>query len=176
MQNSPVTWAFAEAVLQAIRDAEYTGSARPSQERYRVIGNGGSAAIAIHLCADLVKQGYEAFSLTDIGTFSALANDEKYKNVYAAQLKTFSGTLIAISSSGQSRNIIRAAQQVMENGGYVLTLSGFRPDNPLRIVGHRNIWVPSSNYGVVEIAHLTILHSLINSGMPGQQEQADQGT
>jgi D-sedoheptulose 7-phosphate isomerase len=163
--SSSTSVKFADAVRGVVARAEYTGTYRPVTNHYRIIGNGGSAAIAIHICADLVKQGNEAFSLTDIGTFSALANDEKYKNVYAMQLKDFAGTLIAISSSGQSKNIIRAAQQVVANEGYVLTLTGFKPDNPLRQIGHRNIWVPSSNYGIVEIAHLTILHSLVNPGV-----------
>jgi D-sedoheptulose 7-phosphate isomerase len=43
----------------------------------------------------------------------------------------------------------------------VITLSGFTADNPLREMGQVNFWINSSDYGIVEISHLSILHSMI---------------
>ena len=68
--------------------------------------------------------------------------------------------LIAISSSGQSANIRNAAAEMRKLGGKVLTLSGFKGDNPLRALGHINFWVASTDYGMVEIGHQFMLHNL----------------
>lgn len=55
------------------------------------------------------------------------------------------------------RNAVVAAQIA---GAYVLTLSGFASDNPLRAMGDRNFWLNSDDYGFVEIGHQFILHNL----------------
>ena len=68
--------------------------------------------------------------------------------------------LIAISSSGQSRNIVNAVAVAKKNGATVITLSGFQDNNPLRQIGHYNLWLNSKDYGQVEIGHAFILHYL----------------
>jgi D-sedoheptulose 7-phosphate isomerase len=68
--------------------------------------------------------------------------------------------VVAISSSGKSLNIVQAAYAAREAGARLITLSGFDAMNPLRQLGEHNYYVPSFNYGIVEIAHLAILHSL----------------
>jgi D-sedoheptulose 7-phosphate isomerase len=78
--------------------------------------------------------------------------------------------LIAISSSGQSANIRNAAAEMRRLGGKVVTLSGFKGDNPLRALGDFNIWLDSTDYGMVEIGHQFVLHNLadrIRLGMQG---------
>ena len=72
--------------------------------------------------------------------------------------------LICISSSGESQNIIEAAAFAQSRGAFVATFTGFEWNNPLRMIGDVNYWVPSSNYGVVECAHLVLLHSIVNPG------------
>jgi D-sedoheptulose 7-phosphate isomerase len=153
-------------VTQAIRDAQSDGH-WTARGRIYLIGNGGSAAIASHICTDLLKRGHSAFTLTDPAVLTCFSNDYSYAEAYEAQLErhwTQSGTLVAISSSGKSDNIVNAAHYAKKARMTVVTLSGFKPDNPLRSIGDVNYWVPSDNYGVVEIAHLTILHSLVNPG------------
>ena len=61
--------------------------------------------------------------------------------------------LIAISSSGRSPNILAAVGAARARGCTVVTLSGFRPDNPLRALGDWNFHVPSEAYGPVEMVH-----------------------
>jgi D-sedoheptulose 7-phosphate isomerase len=73
-------------------------------------------------------------------------------------------TLIAVSSTGRSHNICVAAQRARDAGAYVMTFTGFDPDNPLRKLGQTNYWVPSANYGIVECAHMILLHSIVNPG------------
>jgi len=131
-----------------------------------LVGNGGSAAICSHIATDLLKRGTAAILLTDPAVLTAFSNDYGYNHAYAYQLHRHAtrGTLIAISSSGESQNINNAALYAANSGFHVITLTGFHANNPLRSKGHLNYWVPSHNYGVVEIAHLTLLHSFINPG------------
>jgi len=138
--------------------------ARSNRASVYVIGNGGSAAVAAHLVNDLVKVGrVRAFTLHDSSLLTCLANDYGYENAYAqalAQMALPGDVLIAISSSGRSMNIRNAAAQLWGKGGTVITLSGFAADNPLRTLGDLNVWVDSTDYGMVEVGHQFILHHL----------------
>ena len=57
-------------------------------------------------------------------------------------------------------NIHRAVEEVRSIGSNVVTLSGFSPSNPLRMMGDINIWLDADHYGVVEVAHLFLLHHM----------------
>ena len=64
----------------------------------------------------------------------------------------------AVSSSGRSENILRAAQAARGNGCGVITLTGFAPDNPSRRLGDLNFYVNSLEYGFVDTAHAALTH------------------
>ncbi|MNY46345.1 Phosphoheptose isomerase [compost metagenome] len=68
---------------------------------------------------------------------------------------------MAISSSGQSANILAGARVAALRGCRVITLSAFAPDNPLRRLGEWNFYVPTQAYGFAEIAHLSISHCIL---------------
>ena len=129
-----------------------------------VIGNGGSASIASHAVIDFVHVAkLQAFTLHDSALLTCMANDYGYENAFArilSQVIKPGDALIAISSSGNSENIRNASVQVSENGGMVITLSGFAHDNPLRSMGDLNIWLDASDYGLVEIGHQFVLHNI----------------
>lgn len=133
------------------------------------VGNGGSAGISQHLAVDYWKNGkMRAQSFNDPSLLTCIGNDLGYENVFAAPLEMFldSGDMvICISSSGQSENILRAAKVGREKGAYIVTLSGFNEDNPLRKLGDINFYVPSYSYGMVEIAHEFILHGILDAKM-----------
>lgn len=130
------------------------------------VGNGGSAAIASHQAIDYWKNGgLKALAFNDPALLTCLANDYGYPSVFAAPIQMFADTgdvVMAISSSGRSPNILNAVRAARERLCTVVTLSGFSPANELRILGDLNFYVPSSTYGLVEIAHLTILHSVLD--------------
>ncbi len=133
-----------------------------------LVGNGGSASACGHIAVDMVKRGHHAVALTDPYVMSMFANDEGWENVFSKQLRRHAGgndILVAISSSGESRNILSAAYVADQLSMRIITLSGFAPDNPLRTMGDVNYYVPSKNYGIVEITHLAILHSIVNPGV-----------
>ncbi len=129
-----------------------------------IIGNGGSAGVASHAVVDFVNVAkINAFTLHDSSLLTCMANDYGYENAFAKLVAQFAkpgDALIAISSSGKSKNICNAALQAKAQGATVITLSGFSAQNPLRTIGDHNIWLNSENYGHVEIGHQFILHNL----------------
>jgi D-sedoheptulose 7-phosphate isomerase len=126
------------------------------------VGNGASASMASHFAADMAKNAHirtEVFS--DLSLITAIANDMGYEEVFAEPLRrrmAEGDMLVAISSSGGSPNVLKAAQVARELGGSVVTLSAFKPDNPLRGMGQINLYVPARTYGMAESCHSTILH------------------
>lgn len=146
------------AVMQILAQA------RDSRGCVYIIGNGGSAGVASHAVIDFVNVAkLRAFTLHDPALLTCMANDYGYENAFArmlAQMAKPGDALIAISSSGNSMNIRNAAIQMKNNGGAVITLSGFSGDNPLRLLGDINIWIDSRDYGFVEIGHQFILHNM----------------
>ena len=127
-----------------------------------IIGNGGSASIASHAVVDFVNAvKVRALSLQNQSVLTCLSNDYGYDDVYATQLEIFFNEhdlLIAISSSGNSDNIVNAAKIAKDKGGTVVTLSGFSANNPLRLIGDLNYWINCNDYGGVEVAHQLLMH------------------
>ncbi len=130
------------------------------------IGNGGSAAIASHMAADYMKNGdFPTFSFTEGPLVTCITNDLGYANSFWLPIDAhgmLGDVLFAISSSGRSENILCAANAARGKKMNIISLTGFAPDNPLRGKGQINFYVPSSHYGTVEIAHLAILHSILD--------------
>ncbi|WP_421999462.1 SIS domain-containing protein [Reyranella sp.] len=132
-------------------------------------GNGGSAGIASHMATDYSKNGgLRAWAMNDGSMLTCLANDYGYEHVFAKQIE-FHGRqgdmLVAISSSGRSPNILGAVTAARRLGCTVLTLSGFKPDNPLRRTGDMNVFLDSGAYGYVEIGHLALCHAILDYSM-----------
>lgn len=143
-------------------------SFRTAHERgYKIIlvGNGGSSAICSHIAIDLSKNmGIRAISLNDFPTLTCLSNDYGYDQVFAKQIEYHAkpdDVLVCISTGGKSPNILNAALSFANIGGkQIFTFTGMKPDNQLRTMGRVNFYSPSNDFGIVEISHLTLLHSL----------------
>lgn len=137
-------------------------------------GNGGSAGIASHMATDYSKNGnLRSWAMNDGSMLTCLGNDYGYEHVFSKQIEFHGRTgdfLIAISSSGQSANILNAVKAAREIGCQVLTLSGFKPDNPLRSVGDLNIYLDSTEYGFVEVGHLVFTHAALDIAMQRLKE------
>ena len=131
------------------------------------VGNGGSASHCSHMSVDFWKNGgLRAAAFNDTSLLTCLGNDYGYRHVFERSLRTFArpgDALIAISSSGRSENILRAAAEARRRGVGVLTFTGFRPDNPLRRKGDLNFYVDSGDYGPVEIVHLALIHCILDA-------------
>lgn len=128
------------------------------------IGNGGNAAIASHMAIDFWKNAaIPAMAFTDNSLLTCISNDFGYENVFAKPIEFFAGkddVLFAVSSSGRSINILKAVKTMARKKGKVITLSGFKKNNPLSSKGICNFYVPSCEYGLVEVIHQYICHCI----------------
>ncbi|MEO8419927.1 MAG: SIS domain-containing protein [Hyphomicrobium sp.] len=146
--------------------AETARSTHAKGNKVILIGNGGSAAIASHHAIEFLKNGgIRALALNDPAALTCLSNDLGYANVFSEQLKIQGvpgDMLIAISSSGQSVNILKAAEVARSHGMKIATFSGFQPDNLLRGRGDANFYVNSNQYGFVEVAHHALIQAILD--------------
>ena len=137
-----------------------------SNRKVLFCGNGGSAGICSHMATDFFKNGgIRALALNDSSALTCLSNDYGYEYVFSKQVEMIADrgdVLIAISSSGRSQNILNAVAAAREKECYVITLSGFKDDNPLRRSGDVNVHVSALDYGFVESAHLAIITGMID--------------
>lgn len=144
---------------QATLDSAYKliREARSNKKKVLIIGNGGSNALSSHLAVDLIKVGgVTAMSFSDAAMLTCLSNDFGYNHWCEYVVATYASegdVLIAISSSGESENIILGVQKALSMGLEVITLSGFASENRLGSLGSVNLWASSSNYNFVETAH-----------------------
>ena len=133
-------------------------------------GNGGSAAIANHMQCDHLKGirtgtdlAPQVLSLsTNVEVLTAIANDIGYHEIFVYQLQSQArpgDVLIAVSSSGRSRNIVDALTWARDNGLRTIAITGFE-GGAARTVADVAIHVDCTNYGVVEDLHQAVMHAL----------------
>lgn len=137
-------------------------AAKDSGNKVMVIGNGGSAAIASHTQNDLCKAvGVQSLVFTETPLLTALSNDNGYETAYESQVDMWAAPgdiLFAISSSGNSENILRSVTKAKAKNCKIITLSGFSEDNALRKTGEINFYAPADTYGSVELIHSVLTH------------------
>ncbi len=145
---------------------QYVQSMRQARGKLLFVGNGGSAGICSHLAIDYSKNGHiPSMAFNDASAITCIGNDFGYEHVFAKQIEFHArqeDILIAISSSGNSANIVNAVKAARMVGCKVVTLSGFHPDNVLRRLGDINFYVSAKEYGVVEVSHLALGHALLD--------------
>ena len=130
-------------------------------------GNGGSAADAQHIAAELVgryelpRRAWPAIALTtDTSALTALSNDYGYEDVFARQVQVLAvngDLLIALSTSGTSANVIKAAKTAKELGCKVIALTG-DTGGSLASLCDIVVTVPSQRTSRIQEAHITIGH------------------
>ena len=137
--------------------------------RLLVAGNGGSAAQAQHLTAELVgrycadRPGFSAICLTaETSSLTAIANDYGFEEIFARQVRAHGrpgDVLLCLSTSGSSPNLIAAAVAGQAAGLTVWSLTGSAP-NRLIERSHDSIGVVASTTATVQEAHLVLVHLL----------------
>ena len=135
-------------------------------------GNGGSAGDAQHFSAELLNRfeierpGLPAVALTtDSSTLTAIANDYEYDQIFSKQilaLGTNRDVLLAISTSGNSSNIIKAVQAAHERNMLVLSLTGNKGGKLAKLLKGNDIEirVPSDRTARIQEIHLLVIHCL----------------
>ena len=133
-------------------------------------GNGGSSSIAEHFVCDAVKGSSTDADIQPImyslpsntALLTAVANDISYEQVFAFQLKKYAkggDILLAISSSGNSPNIIAAIKMAKSLGLQTISFVGFN-GGEAKTLSNYCIHVKVNNYGVVEDIHQSLMHIL----------------
>ena len=157
-----------DATLPSIEQSgQMICEALTSGKKILLCGNGGSAADAQHIAAELVgcyekqRRSWPAIALTtDTSALTAVSNDLGYEEVFARQvggLAQQGDVLVAISTSGKSKNVLRAAEKAREIGCKTIALTGVTAD-PLRSLCDVVVAVPSQRTSRVQEAHITIGH------------------
>lgn len=142
--------------------------ARINGRQIFIMGNGGSASTASHFVADLAKNtrrtgwpSFKVIGLTDnMAIFSAYANDEGYESVFAQQLANLvrpGDIVIAISASGNSKNVLRAIELAMRMKARTIGFTGF-DGGRLKNMVDLSVHVPSTCIEHVEDIHLMMEH------------------
>jgi D-sedoheptulose 7-phosphate isomerase len=140
-------------------------------------GNGGSAADAQHIAAELVgryelhRRAWPAIALTtDTSALTAISNDYGYEGVFARQVEALAcpgDILLALSTSGTSPNVIRAVETAQRLGCKTIALTG-GSGGPLASLCDLTVVVPSVRTSRIQEAHITIGHlwcELIEAGL-----------
>lgn len=140
-----------------------------NQGRILIAGNGGSAADAQHIAGELVSRfaferpGLPVLALTtDTSVLTAIGNDDGYEAIFSRQLQAHGrpgDVFIAYSTSGRSRNILRALESAKQNG---ISTVGFTGEN----AGDMREWcdylieIPSTETPKIQEGHLVVGHIL----------------
>jgi D-sedoheptulose 7-phosphate isomerase len=131
-----------------------------------IIGNGGSASIASHMAIDFSKNAkIKSVCFNDAALITCLSNDYGHDNWMLNAIKIYGepgDTLIAISSSGMSENILNASKFSCENNINVITFTGMNKNNKLNKIGQINFWVDSQAYNIIETSHQLLISSLVD--------------
>ena len=154
---------FIYKIAQAVIDTFDSGN------RVLVIGNGGSAADAQHFAAEMVVRYKEngiplpVIALTtDTSILTAIGNDFDFDQIFARQVEAISkrgDLLLALSTSGSSRNILRAVEVAKRLSLFTVGLTG-RDGGRLASLCHLAIKVPDITTSNIQVAHLAILHAV----------------
>jgi len=120
-------------------------------------GNGGSAALSSHVAVDFTKTTkIRATNFNEADLITCFANDYGYENWLSQALKSYAkknDLVILVSSSGQSKNMINAANFCKKQKISLITFTGFSKTNNLRKLGKINFWCDSKSYNKVEMTH-----------------------
>tara|TARA_B110000438_G_C15655584_1_gene581512 strand:+ start:432 stop:980 length:549 start_codon:yes stop_codon:yes gene_type:complete len=139
---------------------------KKNKKKIFIIGNGGSASIASHVSVDFAKAArIQSSTFNNSNLITCFANDYGYENWVTEAIKAYCSKddiFIFISSSGTSLNILNAAKYCKLKKFKVITLTGFKKNNPVSKLGNANFHVNSDKYNYIEMTHHIILLSLVD--------------
>jgi D-sedoheptulose 7-phosphate isomerase len=157
------------------RAAERMVQCLMSEGKIMACGNGGSAADAQHFTAELLNRfemdrpGLAAFALTtDASTVTSIANDFDFEQVFAKQVRALgqpADLLLAISTSGNSRNVIQAVQAAHDRQMGVIALTGRNGGMLAELLGPEDIHicVAHANTARIQEVHILCIHCMCDA-------------
>ncbi len=157
---------FAETIVPV---AESLANALKAGKKILIMGNGGSAADAQHIAAELVgrfkieRRGLAAIALTtDSSVLTAWSNDYAYETVFSRQVEALAqpGDIVwGISTSGNSTNVMRAFDAARAIGATTIGLLG-RSGGKLATMSDRSIIVPLEHTDQIQSGHQIVYHAI----------------
>jgi D-sedoheptulose 7-phosphate isomerase len=157
-EQAPAILRLAEQICDAFRDGH----------RLYACGNGGSACDAMHLVEELVarykreRPGLPAHHLMDPATLTCWSNDYEYASAFQRQVETMvrpGDVLIALSTSGNSPNVVQAVDAANQRGALTVGLTG-KDGGRMRESCRVSLIVPSDATERIQEGHITIIHLL----------------
>jgi D-sedoheptulose 7-phosphate isomerase len=131
-----------------------------------IIGNGGSASIASHMAVDFSKNAnIKTVCFNDASLITCLSNDFGHDNWMMNAIRIYGeqgDCVLAISSSGMSKNIINASNYSRNENLNLITFTGMDKQNSLKKIGNINFWVDSMAYNIIENTHQFLISSLVD--------------
>ena len=156
---------YSKNILEII---EIIKKLKNTNKKIIIYGNGGSASTASHFSTDLTKNaGIKCINFNESNLITCFANDYGFENFVSQALKEYStkgDTVILISVSGESKNLLNAADYCKRNKLKLITLTGKNKKNSLnkKNLNGKNIFINSKSYNIVEICHHIILLTIID--------------
>jgi D-sedoheptulose 7-phosphate isomerase len=161
--DDPALLATARTIAAAIINALRSGN------KILLIGNGGSAADAQHIAAEIIgrykqdRPAYAAIALTtDTSALTAIANDYGFEQVFARQVEGLGArgdVLLALSTSGRSSNILAALRTARERGLVTIGFTGSKGEALGALCDHLLV-SPSDDTPVIQQIHLSVAHGI----------------
>ena len=156
-----------EALLKVARLAS---SAIKAGKKIMLCGNGGSAADSQHVAAEFIgrfekeRKSMAAIALTtDTSALTAIGNDYGYEEVFSRQVEGLGQSgdlLIGISTSGNSKNVVKALGVAKENGISTVALVGDRPNGKMQTIADYVLVAPSANTARIQECHILMMHTI----------------
>ena len=131
---------------------------KKNKKKIIIFGNGGSAAISSHFSVDMTKNAnIRCINFNEPDLITCFSNDFGYDNWLSNSIKFYGDKgdiLIAISSSGKSKNIINGCTAAKKKKfSKIITLTGHNINNPVMKKGDINLWINSKAYNFIENIH-----------------------
>lgn len=167
-ESARVKHALREMAPDIVRVAGRVADAYRAGNRLYACGNGGSACDAMHLVEELVarykrdRPGLPAHHLLDAPTLTCWSNDYDFQTAFRRQVESMvreGDVLIAISTSGNSPNVLAAVEAARERGALVVGLTG-RDGGRMREACDEALVVPAQDTERIQEGHITLIHLL----------------
>ncbi|MDC1103682.1 SIS domain-containing protein [Nitrosopumilus sp.] len=178
-ENNKISKLIEESIIPILKCKEISNEikqvkdiiidALKNKNKIILFGNGGSAADSQHMAAEFIgrflvdRQSIPAISLTtDTSILTAVGNDFGFKNIFSRQCESLvskGDIIIAISTSGNSSNVINGIKTAKERGGIIISLTG-NNGGELNNISDKILKVPTEHIPHIQECHRVIIHIL----------------
>ena len=150
--------------------AKVASSTIKANKKIMLCGNGGSAADSQHIAAEFIgrfekeRKSMAAIALTtDTSALTAIGNDYGYEEVFSRQVEGLGQSgdlLIGISTSGNSKNVVKALEVAKKKGIRTVALVGDKPNGVIQTIADYVLIAPSANTARIQECHILMMHTI----------------